>query len=114
MLGMGQVYWMSLHDYQQTSVARSLSMPMLILQGGNDFQVSPVNDFDRWKKILASSSNATFHLYPGLGHIFMPERKLGTMADYEKPGHVDSKVIVDIAAWMKAQPVRDSAAPPAL
>lgn len=99
-----QSYWMSLHDYHQVAVARSLSMPMLILQGGADFQVSPSRDFAQWKKDFAHDSRVTLHEYPGLSHLFMPAGKTQTVADYKKPAHVNAKVIADIARWIKAQP----------
>lgn len=98
-----QSYWMSLHDYDQVKVAKNLSMPMLFMQGGSDFQVSPKADYARWKRILAGHAGVSFHLYPGLSHLFMPAGKTRTIADYKAPGHVDPRVIDDIAAWIKAQ-----------
>lgn len=104
--GVPQSYWLSLHAYDQVAVAKTLAMPMLLLQGGSDFQVSPTLDYERWKKVLAHDSRVSFHLYPGLSHLFMPAGKSGTPADYEKAGHVDTRVIADIARWIKAQPAR--------
>lgn len=104
--GAPQAWWLSLHRYDQVAVAKSLSLPMLILQGGSDFQVSPENDFDAWKTALAGKSNVTLRRYPGLGHLFTPADKTQTPADYERPAHVDPRVIRDIAAWIKAQPPR--------
>lgn len=102
--GAPQSWWLSLHGYDQVAVAKSLSLPLLILQGGSDFQVSPKNDFEAWKTALAGRSNVTFRLYPGLGHLFTPAGTTGTVADYAKPAHVAPKVVADIAAWIKAQP----------
>ncbi len=96
-----QSFWLSLHDYHQVQVAKGLSLPMLILQGGKDYQVSPEKDFARWKKALAGRSDVTFHLYPGLFHLFMPGA--GTPDDYKKAGHVAPEVIDDIAGWIKAR-----------
>ena len=104
--GASQAYWLSLHDYDQVATAKALSMPMLILQGGSDFQVSPTLDFARWQQVLAGRPHTTFHLYPGLSHLFMPAGKTGTPADYQRPARVDTQVIADIAAWVKAQPAR--------
>ncbi len=101
-----QSFLLSLHDYDQVAVAEKLTLPMLILQGASDFQVSPKNDFDAWKKALAGKSNVTFHSYPGLSHLFTPAGKTLTEADYAKPAHVDPEVIRDIANWIKAQPER--------
>jgi dienelactone hydrolase len=102
--GLPQGYWLSLRDYHQVEVAKSSPMPMLLLQGGSDFQVSPTLDFARWQKDLAGRPHTAFHLYPGLSHLFMPAGKTGTLADYKAPAHVDAKVIDDIASWVKAQP----------
>ena len=102
--GAPQSWWLSLHDYDQVATAKTLSMPILILQGGGDFQVSPKNDFDAWKRALAGRPNVTFHLYPGLSHLFTLAGKTLTTADYAKPEHVDPVVIQDIANWIKAQP----------
>lgn len=104
--GVPQSYWLSLRDYHQVAEARSLMMPMLILQGADDFQVSPKLDFDRWKQDLHGETRVTFRLYPGLSHLFMSAGKTGTLADYRVPGKVASRVIADIASWIKAQPAR--------
>lgn len=104
--GAPQTWWFSLHEYDQVATTKSLSMPILILQGGSDFQVSPTLDFDAWKRALAGRSNVTFHLYPGLGHLFTPAGKTMTTADYAKPARVDPQVITDIANWIKVQPAK--------
>lgn len=104
--GAPQTWWLSLHDYDQVAVAKSLAMPMLILQGGSDFQVSPTLDFDAWKYALAGKPNVAFHVFPGLSHLFTPAGKTLTVADYAASAHVDSAVIDTIAAWVKAQPAK--------
>lgn len=102
--GLPQAYWMSLHDYDQVAVAKSLSVPMFILQGADDFQVSPKQDFDAWKRALAGKPDVTFDVFPGLNHLFMAAGKTGTIADYQTAGHVDPAVIAAIAHWIEAQP----------
>lgn len=102
--GMPQGYWLSWSRVDPVADAKSIALPMLILQGGSDFQVSPTLDFARWQQELAGRPHTAFHLYPGLSHLFMPAGKTGTLADYKAPAHVDAKVIGDIAAWVKAQP----------
>lgn len=102
--GAPQGYWLSLRDYDAVAVAKGLAMPMLVLQGGSDFQVSPSGDFARWQAALAGRPQVAFHRYDGLNHLFMPAGKTGTPADYQVPGHVDAQVIGDMAAWIKAQP----------
>ena len=102
--GAPQTYWLSWSRVDPVADAKTLSLPMLFLQGGSDFQVSPTLDFARWKQVLDGPSHATFRLYPGLSHLFMPAGKTGTVADYLAPEHVDAHVIGDIAGWVKAQP----------
>jgi uncharacterized protein len=101
--GQPQGYWVSWSRVDPVADAKALSMPMLIVQGGSDFQVSPTRDFARWKQVLAGRPQVAFHLYPGLSHLFMPAGKTGTLVDYGTPGHVDAQVLGDIAAWIKSQ-----------
>ena len=102
--GAPQSYWLSLYRYDQVAVARNLPMPLLILQGGADFQVSPTADFAHWQQALAGDRRVTFHLYSDLSHLFMPKGPSGTVRDYQTPGHVDAQVIRDLSDWIKAQP----------
>jgi len=41
---------------------RRLKIPILVLRGGRDYQVT--NDFDIWKKALANDRRARFKFYP--------------------------------------------------
>lgn len=104
--GLPQSYWLSFHEYDQVAVAQSLSMPLLVSQGGADFQVSPTADFARWQQVLAGRTHVAFRLYPGLSHMFMPAGASDTVRDYLTPGHVDTQVVRDIATWIEAQPAR--------
>ena len=104
--GVPQSYRLSLRDYDVAAVARSSGVPMLFMQGGNDFQVSPELDFARWQIALAGQKQVVFRRYDGLSHLFMPAGASGTPVDYQVPAHVDGHVIRDIANWVKAQPPR--------
>jgi len=104
--GVPQSYQLSLRDYDVVVVARLSGMPMLFMQGGSDFQVSPELDFARWQTALAGQKQVAFHRYDGLNHLFMPAGNSGTPADYQVPAHVDVQVIRDIANWAKAQAPR--------
>jgi alpha-beta hydrolase superfamily lysophospholipase len=77
----------------------TLKLPLLILQGGRDFQVTEA-DFDRWQKALGSHPGVTFKLYPDLNHLFIVGKDKSTPAEYEHPGHVAESVITDIADWI--------------
>ena len=97
-------YWLSLRDYNAVTVAKTLHMPMLVLQGGGDYQVTPKEDFIHWQVAFAHSARVRLQEYPGLSHLFMPASQPPSPADFDKPGHVDAQMIRDIAAWVEAQP----------
>lgn len=93
-------YWLDLRGYNPVQVAEKLKIPMLILQGGRDFQVTPKGDFSAWQAAFEHRRNVTLKLYPNLNHLFMFGSGRSLLPDYEKPGHVDKQVIADIAAWI--------------
>ena len=95
-------YFLDLRGYDPVKVAQSLQIPMLILQGEKDIQVSMI-DFGNWKAALGSRKDVTMKSYPSLSHMFMPVEGPATGEEYNKPAHVESDVIEDIAAWVKAR-----------
>lgn len=95
-------YWESLLAYDAAATAQALELPMLILQGERDYQVT-MADFSRWQDILAERENVTFKSYPDLMHAFAAVgdlERLSVPADYALAGFVDERVINDIAAWI--------------
>jgi dienelactone hydrolase len=98
-------YWLDLRDYDPAASARALAIPMLILQGERDYQVTSV-DFDGWKSGLASRKDVTLKLYPGLNHLFIAGAGQSLPSEYGVPGHVSADVIADVAAWIAALPPR--------
>jgi dienelactone hydrolase len=101
LLGGPVSYWLDLNDYRPAEAAKAITRPLLILQGGRDYQ-STEKDFDAFRQALAGRSNVTFKLYPALNHLFIPGVGKSTPNEYEQPGHVDEQVVADIAAWAKA------------
>jgi dienelactone hydrolase len=93
-------YWLDLRGYDPPTAAKSITRPLLILQGERDYQVTMADDFVKWKAALDGKSNVTFHTYPVLNHLFMPGTGKSLPAEYEMPGHVPVEVINDIAAWI--------------
>jgi fermentation-respiration switch protein FrsA (DUF1100 family) len=77
-------------------------MPILILQGERDYQVT-MGDFEGWKRAMGDLSNVTLKSYPALNHLFMEGEGKSTPDEYLEPGNVAAEVIDDIAAWVKNQ-----------
>lgn len=100
--GVAPVYWLDLKSYNQVATANTLKQPLLILQGGRDYQVLEA-DFDGWKNGLASRAGVTFKFYPDLNHLFMTGAGKSRPSEYYRPGHVSETVVDDIAAWIGKQ-----------
>lgn len=99
-LGVPASYWLDLRGYKPAEMARSLKQPMLILQGGRDYQVTEA-DFKGSKAALSSRKDVAFKFYPDLNHLFMTGKGKAVPAEYEKPGFVSETVVNDIASWVK-------------
>ena len=69
-LGVPLSYWADLNQYDPVKTAASLTIPILILQGGRDYQVT-TDDFSRFQSALEGHRNATLRLLPALNHLFM-------------------------------------------
>ena len=93
-------YWLDLRGYDPPAAARSVKMPLLVLQGERDYQVT-MEEFARWKSALAATPTVTFRSYPALNHRFMAGTGKSLPAEYNVPSHVAEEVIRDIAAWIK-------------
>jgi uncharacterized protein len=96
------VYWLSMSDLRPAERAAKFGKPMLVLQGGRDYQSTMV-DFDGWKKALSGHKGATLKAYPKLNHLFVEGEGKAKPAEYQKEGHVAKEVVDDIAAWVKKQ-----------
>lgn len=99
-LGVTGYYWKSLNEIDTKSLVQELTIPMLFLQGSEDFQVYADVDFEEWKTILKGNENASFVLYDGLNHMFMKSNGLSDAKEYDIKGSVDVNVIEDIAEWI--------------
>ncbi|MGH8157877.1 MAG: serine aminopeptidase domain-containing protein [Rhodanobacter sp.] len=97
-------YWLSLRNYNAVNTAKTLRMPMLVLQGARDYQVTAADEFAQWQAAFAHDPRVKLSSYPGLGHLFMPAGDPPSPADYAHAGHVDAQVIRDITAWILNTP----------
>jgi alpha-beta hydrolase superfamily lysophospholipase len=93
-------YLLDLQGYNPAAEAQGLSMPLLILQGERDYQVT-MRDFALWKAALGGRNNVTLRSYAKLNHLFIAGEGKSTPAEYAS-GHVDRPVVDDIAQWILA------------
>jgi uncharacterized protein len=99
-VGASYAYWADLASYEPIITAESLSVPMLILQGKRDYQVSFVDDFAQWQNAFIDRENVELKTYEDLNHLFIPGTGVPTNTEYNIPGHVDVQVINDIEDWI--------------
>lgn len=97
-------YFLDLRNYHPAEVAGQLHIPILVLQGGRDYQVTK-DDYQIWQAALAKDPRVTFKFYPELMHLFINTGRTGPPSpeDYSFAGHVSGEVVNDIAAWVKKQ-----------
>jgi dienelactone hydrolase len=103
-MGAPASYWLDLRGYRPAEVAATLRLPMLVLQGERDYQVT-MTDFAAWKRALGGRPDVELRTYPALNHLFVAGSGPSVPAEYAARGHVDSSVINDIAGWIsRARP----------
>ena len=110
-LDLGRAYWDDLGRHDSGEAVTLLRGPVMVLQGGRDYQVTRA-DFEGWRRLLADRSDVTFRIYPSLNHLFMEGERMGTPDEYMVAGHVAARVVEDIATWMKGLPATPIPNPP--
>lgn len=100
MLGLPAGYWRDLNTYDPVATALNLPQPMLIMQGGRDYQVSAERDFGAWQRCFDGSQRATFKLYPEMNHIFLAGEGPSRPEEYFQPGEFMPQPAEDIASWI--------------
>ncbi|MHB8800660.1 MAG: alpha/beta hydrolase [Thermoanaerobaculia bacterium] len=105
LLGVPASYWLSFRGYDPAATAKGLGIPILVLQGGRDYQVTG-KDLALWKRALADDPRATIRLFPSLNHLFVKGEGPSSPVEYEKSGHVAPEVVEAIADWARALPAR--------
>jgi dienelactone hydrolase len=98
-LGLSAKYWQSLLDYKPLVEVKKVTIPLLILNGERDYQVT-MKEFNLWKKTL-KNTKTQFISYPKLNHLFIAGEGDSSPEEYTVKGEVDRKVIQDITTFCK-------------
>jgi uncharacterized protein len=96
-------YWRDRMNRDPARKARSLDVPILVLQGANDTEVHEA-DYDRLQWALGKKAGGMtqFHWFPDLNHVFMSSKK-DVQPSSSQPSNVHPEVIRVIASWMESQ-----------
>ena len=86
--------------YSAVETAGSLDIPMLFMQGENDYQVTSGDAF-MWQISLASKKKARIVILPKLNHLFAPSEQMAQPTDYISREHkISAEVLDNIAKFI--------------
>lgn len=100
LLDIPRSYWEFANAYKPVEVAVKLTLPMLILQGERDYQVT-MEDFGLWRFGLLRNKNAFFKSYPKLNHILQEGSGKATPFEYGRESPVVGYVMDDIVSFIR-------------
>lgn len=99
-------YFKEMGRHPASGYLLSSDKPVLIMQGGRDFQIKADKDFEAYKKLLRDRPNVSYRLYKDLNHAFVPaihDSISDAKKEYAVERHIDDTVISDIAKWILAE-----------
>lgn len=98
-----KAYWEYLNKYDQVNTADNLTIPILLLQGKRDYQVTYEEDYAIWTSTFKDNNNTLLKSYDLLNHLFIRGEGQPTNTEYMIQGHVSEDVIQDISSWIKGE-----------
>jgi fermentation-respiration switch protein FrsA (DUF1100 family) len=101
-LGAPVGYYRHLERQSPPDQAAALGLPILVMQGTRDYQVT-MADFALWQEKLDGKSFACLVAYDGLDHLFRQGEGLSQPADYAEPTTFDATVLDDLAGWIESR-----------
>lgn len=101
-LGIPASYWLYLRKYDPVKTMKKLKLPVFLLQGERDYQVT-MKDYEIWQKALSGKKHVSLKSYRKLNHLFMEGEGKSVPEEYNKPSHIPFYVIQDIAEWIEKQ-----------
>ncbi len=95
-------YWLFDRNYKVLEEAKTLKMPILLVQGGRDYNVTK-KDFDLWNNAMNGKSNFKSVWIENVDHSFFEGSGMAKPADVSTPGHVSQKIISQIETFVKTK-----------
>ena len=104
MVGFSANYQRDMFLHPFSDFVEDITVPILIMQGGRDFQVRADVDFVMLQELFAGRDNVSFKLYDDLNHAFV----ISTATNFTEHGtdmqtnlgSVDRQVLQDIVNWI--------------
>ncbi len=98
-----KAYWEYLNNYNQVETADNLEIPILLLQGKRDYQVTYEDDFTIWNNTLYDNYNVLMKTYDFLNHLFIAGEGPPTNTEYMTRGYVSEDAIKDMSIWINGE-----------
>ncbi|ERH11134.1 MAG: lysophospholipase [halophilic archaeon J07HX64] len=97
----GREYFETLAEYDALEAAASLEIPILLGQGGQDYQITVEDDLPLWQDAL-SGQGVEFEVYDDLNHLFQQSEGSRTKTEYYEPAAVLARrVVEDITTFVE-------------
>lgn len=100
--GMPAYYLYEMKCINPVDLIHRMKVPTLILHGGGDFQVTPEDGIDAYKKLLGNPNYVTYALFNDLNHVFTASYDTQSVEDYNVALDIDSDVTKTIIDFINA------------
>lgn len=101
--GQPAYYFWEMAQYDTGEIMKALQIPVLIINGGQDFQVNDADGYEAWQAIDLQE-NVRLVYMPSLNHLLMEpdaeENVRGTVQEYDIPCRVSQSVIEEISRFI--------------
>lgn len=98
---MPESYLQAARQYDAPAEARAMKCPVLVLQGGHDYQVTRA-DYDLWQQALQGRDDATFVWLPECDHLMRALPAMAKPADYMRALPMSEEAVTAIADFVLA------------
>lgn len=98
-------YFKEMGEHPAGAYLKNLEKPLLVMQGGRDFQAKADVDYRGYQELLEGKPNVTFWLFEELNHCFVPAICTDiskAKKEYSTERHIGPEVIAQIAGWIHA------------
>jgi uncharacterized protein len=89
--GAGAKYWLCDRNFKQLETAKTLTLSILNLQGGRDYNVT-VKDFKLWETAMTGKSNYEAQVVDDLDHLYFKGSGMAKPEDVKPAQHVDRRI----------------------
>lgn len=96
-------YFKEMGEHPAGAYLKNLEKPLLVMQGGKDFQAKADVDYRGYQDLLAGKPTVTFRLFEELNHCFVPAICTDiskAKKEYSTERHIGPEVITQIARWI--------------